>query len=422
MLTMLATTDICSGPGLLTVDNALTVALSAVRRVSGTEALPIGRSVGRVAASDVGASMPLPPFDQSAVDGYGLRRDDLATVPTKGFRQAGMTFAGASHMTHPDRGEVVRLLTGAPIPPDVDAVVMEEKVRLAGTDVHFVQPAVSGLNIRRRGEDVDAGSTIVEAGTMIDARHVAILAASGVSKIVVRRQINVAILSTGNELVPAGRPLAMHQIHDSNGPMLAALFESPALHVTSLGRCRDERGRLTRRLTQMARSYDLLVCSGGVSGSDADQIVASVGDAGGVCTKLSLALKPGKPLAVGVIGKMAVLALPGNPFAALVGALLFARPMLQSLAGSYRGHHQPNAALTKEAFAHRSGRLEFVPVRVIGLGDHGLPLLEKLGRGGSARLWPLIVADGLAKIPAEVGDLAAQAAIEYYPFETAFGL
>jgi len=100
-------------------------------------------------------------------------------VPTKGFRQAGMTFAGASHMTHPDRGEVVRLLTGAPIPPDVDAVVMEEKVRLAGTDVHFVQPAESGLNIRRRGEDVDAGSTIVEAGTMIDARHVAILAASG---------------------------------------------------------------------------------------------------------------------------------------------------------------------------------------------------------------------------------------------------
>ena len=96
MLTMLATTDICSGPGLLTVDNALTVALLAVRRVSGTEALPIGRSVGRVAASDVSASMPLPPFDQSAVDGYGLRRDDLATVPTKGFRQAGITFAGAA--------------------------------------------------------------------------------------------------------------------------------------------------------------------------------------------------------------------------------------------------------------------------------------------------------------------------------------
>jgi molybdopterin molybdotransferase len=419
---MLATADICSGPGLLTVDDALTVALSAVRRVNGTEVLPIAHSVGRIAAGDVAASMPLPPFDQSAVDGYGLHRDDLATATTKGFRQAGMTVAGASHVTHPDPGEVVRLLTGAPIPLGVDGVVMEEKVRIVGTDVHFTRPAENGLNIRRRGEDVGAGSTVVESGTVIDARHVAILAASGVSKINVRRQINVGILSTGNELVPVSRPLALHQIHDSNGPMLAALLETPALHVTSLGRCRDERGRLTRRLMQMARSYDLLVCSGGVSGSDADHIVASVGDAEGVCTKLSLALKPGKPLAVGMIGKMAILALPGNPFASLVGALLFARPMLQSLAGSLSPRHRPIAAATKETFAHRSGRFEFVPVRASGLDDRGVPLLEKLGRGGSARLWPLIVADGLASIPAEVCDLPPFAPIDYYPFGSAFKL
>jgi molybdopterin molybdotransferase len=419
---MLAIADICSGPGLLTVDDALTVALSAVRRVTGRETLPIAHSVGRIAAGDVAASMPLPPFDQSAVDGYGLHGDDLATATTKGFRQAGMTVAGASHVTHPDPGEVVRLLTGAPIPPGVDAVMMEEKVRIVGTDVHFNRPAENGLNIRRRGEDVGAGSTVVESGTVIDARHVAILAASGVSKVNVRRQINVGILSTGNELVPAGRPLALHQIHDSNGPMLAALLEAPSLRVTALGRCRDDRVRLTRRLEQMARSYDLLICSGGVSGSDADHIVASVGDAGGVCTKLSLALKPGKPLAVGVIGKMAILALPGNPFASLVGALLFARPMLQSLAGSLAPRYRPISAQTKETFAHRSGRLEFVPVRVGGLDDRGVPLLEKLGRGGSARLWPLIVADGLASIPAEVGDLPSLAPIDYYPFGSAFRL
>ncbi len=419
---MLAIADICSGPGLLTVEDALTVALAAVRRVSETETLPLRCSVGRVAACDVGASMPLPPFDQSAVDGYGIRHDDLASLTGKGFRQAGTTFAGANHTACPNPGEAVRLLTGAPIPLGVDAVVMEEKVRLVGAEVTFDRPAESGLNIRRRGEDVGAGSTIVETGTVIDARHMAIMAASGLARVKVRRRIDVGVLSTGSELVAAGQPLALHQIHDSNGPMLAALLRAPSLRVTSLGRCRDDRGRLTRRLTQIARSCDLLVCSGGVSGSDADHIVASVRDAGGACTKLSLALKPGKPLAIGVIGKMAILALPGNPFASLVGALLFARPMLQSLAGSYRGRHHPVPALTREKFAHRAGRLEFVPVRVAAMDDRGVPLLEKLGRGGSARLWPLIVADGLASIPAEAAELPPMAPIHYYPFGSAFKL
>jgi molybdopterin molybdotransferase len=187
------------------------------------------------------------------------------------------------------------------------------------------------------------------------------------------------------------------------------------------GRSPYDRGRLTHRLVQMARSYDLLACSGGV-GSDADHIVDSVRDAGGVCTKLSLALKPGKPLAVGVVGGMAVLALPGNPFAALVGTLLFARPMLQELAGCYRGRQRPVAARTADTFAHRTGRMEFVPVRAAGVDDGGIPLLEKLGRGGSARLWPLIIANGLASIPADAGDLPAGTSLDYYPFGSAFGL
>jgi len=419
---MLASADICSGPGLLTVEDALTVANACVRPVSGTETISIRLCAGRVSACDITASLPLPPFDQSAVDGYGLRRDDLATATKKPFRQVGTSFAGASHSACPKTGEVVRLMTGAAIPFGVGAVMMEEKIRLVGRDVVFDRTVESGLNIRRRGEDVAISSRIVEIGTTIDARHVAILAASGVSTINVRRQIKVGILSTGSELVPVNQPLGSHQIYDSNGPMLTALLDAPALRVTQLGRCRDERGRLTRRLMQIARSYDFLVCSGGVSGSDADHVVASVLDAGGACTKLSLALKPGKPLAVGTIGNMAVLALPGNPFACLVGALLFARPMLHSLAGSYRCHGRPVAAQTSQTFAHRSGRLEFVPVRLAALHNGGIPLLEKLGRGGSARLLPLIGADGLASIPAETDDLPAGSRIDYYPFDTAFRL
>ena len=419
---MLAKTDTCSRPGLLTVEDALAVALAAVRRVPRVETIALTHAVGRIAAEDIGAAINLPPFDQSAVDGYGIRHDDLLTAAAHPFRQAGTTFAGALWTVRPAPGETVRLLTGAPIPPEIDAVVMEEKVGIVGSEVAFERLVESGLNIRKRGEDVGAGSTIVERGTIIDARHIAILAATGVAAVKVRRRIEVGILSTGSELVPAGRPLDLHQIHDSNGPMLAALLANQALRVTPLGRCRDDRDRLGRRLAQMARSYDLLVCSGGVSGSDADHIVAATLDAGGTCAKLSLALKPGKPLAVGNIGTMALLALPGNPFASLVGALLFARPMLRCLSGTESAGPQPIVGRTEEKFSHRPGRREFVPVRATGTADCGAPLLEKLGRGGSARLWPLMIADGLASIPAEADDLSPGSRIDYYPFDAVFRL
>jgi molybdopterin molybdotransferase len=419
---MLANIDACSAPGLMTVDDALAVALAAVRRMPESETVALSDSVGRVAASDVTAAISLPPFDQSAVDGYGLRADEVALAASLSFRQAGTLFAGAADTLAPAPGEVVRLLTGAPIPADVDGVMMEEKVLRDGSMIRFPRPVEPGLNIRRRGEDLGAGSTIVEAGTLVDARHIAILAATGVAKLKVRRPIRLGILSTGSELVPAGKVLGRYQIHDSNGSMLRALFTSPACQTTSLGRCRDDRDRLQRRLTQISRSYDLLVCSGGVSGSDADHIVSAVADAGGACAKLALALKPGKPLAIGRLGEMAILALPGNPFAALVGALLFARPMVQSLAGSFRGPASPAAALTKETFSHRGGRLEFVPVRAAALDERGIPLLEKLGRGGSARLWPLVLADGLASLPADAEDLPAGTPIDYYPFGGAFAL
>ena len=145
-------------------------------------------------------------------------------------------------------------------------------------------------------------------------------------------------------------------------------------------------------------------------------------DAGGVCTKLSLGLKPGKPLAVGVVGGMAILALPGNPFASLVGGTAVRPSHAAGDAGSFRGRQRPVAARTADTFTHRAGRTEFVPVRAAGVDDDGVPLLEKLGRGRLGRLWPSTTADGLASIPAEAGDLAAGASLGYYPFGSAFGL
>jgi molybdopterin molybdotransferase len=304
-------------------------------------------------------------------------------------------------------------LTGAAVPKGVAAVVMEEKASEREQRITIGRPAEPGLNIRRAGEDVGERSEIIEPGTLIDARHVAILAASGTTHIDVRRRVKVAVLSTGDELVPAGGRRHRHQICDSNGP---------AVDLHMLGCCPDDPERLVSQMMRGAVEFDFLICSGGVSGSDADHVVASVLAAGGSCTKVSLALKPGKPLAIGCIGAMAVLALPGNPVAALVGALLFARPMLQTLAGQPAATPVTMMAKAAAVFSHRLGRTEFVPVRVAGHDAQGTPLLEKLGRGGSARLRPLVLADGLGCVPGDRDDLPAGVPLSYYPFRTAFGL
>ena len=419
---MLHIDEVCDRPGLLDLDAALKIALGVVQSLAGGETCLLRSCVGRVTATNVLSAIPLPPFDQSAVDGYGLHADDVAEGKTGPFRLVGRLMAGARRAPALAPGEAVRLLTGAAIPNGVAAVVMEEKATEREHQVEIGRPSEAGLNIRRAGEDVGERSEIIDAGTLIDTRHVAILAASGATHVAVRRRVKVAVLSTGDELVPAGRRRHRHQICDSNGPMLQALFTSPAVDLRMLGCCPDDPLRLARQMKRAAGVFDLLICSGGVSGSDADHAVASVLESGGTCTKVSLALKPGKPLAIGRIGGMAVLALPGNPVAALVGALLFARPMLQALGGQTAPPHATMMAKAAAPFSHRLGRTEFVPVRIVGHDQQGTPLLEKLGRGGSARLRPLVLADGLGCIPGESDDLPVGAPLRYYPFRTAFCL
>ena len=419
---MLHIEEVCDRPGLFDLDAALKIALGVVQSLGGREIVPLRACAGRVTATSVLSAIPLPPFDQSAVDGYGLHADDVAGGKTGPFHLVGRLAAGARHAPALAPGEAVRLLTGAAIPHGVAAVVMEEKATEREHQVEIGRPAEAGFNIRHAGEDVGERSEIIEAGTLIDPRHVAILAASGATHVAVRRRVKVAVLSTGDELVPAGRRRHQHQICDSNGPMLQALFTSPAVDLRMLGCCPDDPARLARQMKRAASVFDLLICSGGVSGSDADHVVASVLATGGSCTKISLALKPGKPLAIGRIGAMAVLALPGNPVAALVGALLFARPMLQTLSGQSAPLHATMMAKAAATFSHRLGRTEFVPVRIVGHDKQGTPLLEKLGRGGSARLRPLVLADGLGRIPGENDDLPKGAQLRFYPFRTAFGL
>jgi molybdopterin molybdotransferase len=393
-------------PGLLPPAAARRLLLGATHAVEGTDLLPLGAARGRVLAAGVQAMRDLPPFDQSAMDGYALAAADLApAVPPSIAR---LVAAGAEAGPPLRHGEALRVLTGAALAEGVAAVVMEEHATVEQGRVRPTRRLRPGDNIRRRGEDVTAGETLVQPGTRLDARHLALLAASGVAEVTVRRGLRVAVLSNGNELGGA--------IHDSNRPMLLALLARPGIACTDLGVLPDDRAAIAATLREAAATHDLILASGGVSGSDADHLPGAIRDAGGTVETLKLALKPGKPLAHGRIGAARCLCLPGNPLAALVTMLLLGRPLLARLAGATDVPPAPLAALSSEGFTRRPGREEYAPATVVGHDEAGLPLLRLEGRGGSARLKPLSQADGLLWLAADCAEVAAGDALRFLPF------
>lgn len=228
--------------------------------------------------------------------------------------------------------------------------------------------------------------------------------------------MRVGVLSTGDELVEPTVKTGPNAIIDTNRPMLLALLGSLALNVVDLGIIADDRETIARALSEAASHLDLLITSGGVAGSDANHLEPAILAAGGRCRTLKLALRPGKPIGKGVVGNMQVLALPGNPVAALVNFLTFGRPLIRKLLHACDVNRLGTTARAAETFFHKTGRTEFMPACIAKHDDAGIPVIRKLGRGGSARLLPLVNADGFAEIGPNVGDVLRDTILRFHPF------
>lgn len=387
-----------------TIESVIDAIVAMALPIHGAETIEIGAALGRVLAADVCSPSQLPVFDNSAVDGFGIGRLALDTAPCR-LSLAGRVAAGRSAPSPPlGDGEAVRLLTGAPIPPGVRAVVAEEHCERSTAAIVLRRPVREGLNIRRAGEDIRVGAVAVAAGQRIDARHVALLAGIGCREVSVRSRVRVGILSSGSELVDAGAELPPGKIRNVNGPMLRALLSQSWLEVCDFGICPDDPEALTRSIGAAAGRTDVLLATGGVFGSDTDCLAMAVAGLGGTVVHCQVAMKPGKRLLIGRVGRMLVLALPGNPTAALVSFLLFGRPLLARTAGLVAIFQPECTAITAERLPHAAGRTEFTFVRVCGRAGDGSPLVEPMGRG-SSHVSRLAEADGLAQLPASEGDI-----------------
>ena len=379
---------------LLPVEKAIEIALGMVQPLTETEELVLAKARGRVLASDLRAAHPMPLFDNSAMDGFAVSLGDMAGEGPWCLPVAGTVAAGGIAPVL-EAGTALRIFTGAPVPAACDAVVVQEACEDRGDSVLVTMRPASGDNIRRRGEDVAVGDLLAAAGTIIDARHIGVLAGNGFGSLPVMRRPRIGILSTGDELAGGAA-----NIHDVNRPMLLALCEGAGAEVIDLGICPDDRARMTEFLTAEAGPFDMILTSGAASMGGRDFMRPALLAAGGAVEACRVALKPGKPVFFGRIARTLVTGLPGNPFAAYVGFQLFVARQISAMLGHRSQEYGFETAQAAFGWTRKAGRTEYLPAKQTGRNADGLPVVERLGHGSSAALVPLASADGIVVLDA----------------------
>lgn len=395
------------------VDEALALLRDRLSPVAAPVRLPLAEAAGRVLAEDVAALRSNPPLPNSAVDGYGFAGpapEGPQTLPlAEGRAAAGQPWSGRLKPGH-----ALRVLTGAALPEGVDTVILEEDTTGDGARIAFHGPLRRGANTRRAGEDVAAGDAILRAGRRLTPADLAVVSATGHAELTVRAPLRVAVISTGDELAEPGAAAAPGQIFDANRPMLLAMMARFGFAAVDMGRVPDDRRALRTALDAAAGQADAIVTSGGASAGDEDHVSALLTEAGAM-QRWRIAIKPGRPLALGLWQGKPVFGLPGNPVAALVCTLIFARPAMGVLAGE--DWETPQGFTVPAGFEKRKkpGRREYLRARIRD------GRAEVFASEGSGRISGLSWAEGLVEIEDGARHIRPGDPVRYIPYSS-FGL
>ena len=391
------------------VDDALALLKDRLTAVTPIETVLLNAALGRVLAAPVTAPRAQPPAPNSAVDGYGFAHVALGDPPHRLPLMQGRAAAGAPFDDPVPQGAAIRILTGAILPDGVDTVILEEDVSTDGHVIAFRDGVKPGANTRKAGEDVTEGAALLAKGHVMRPADIAHLASVGIQNIKVYQQLRVAVISTGDELRDPHEPAGKGQIYDANRPMLLSLIKDLGYMPVDIGRLPDDRDTIRAALDEAAQKADVILTSGGASAGDEDHISALLTETKAM-SLWRIAIKPGRPLALGIWQSTPVFGLPGNPVAALVCALIFARPAMSVLAGADwktpHGFDMP-AAFTKRK---KPGRREFLRARITD-GKVEVFLSE-----GSGRISGLSWADGLVEIEDGARDIKSGDIVRYIPY------
>ncbi|MGD9527363.1 molybdopterin molybdotransferase MoeA [Pseudonocardia sp.] len=400
------------------VDEGLSLdeAVARIRRrpvVGDVERVPVGDALHRVLAADVVSPLPVPAHDSAAMDGYAFRHADLADGRVLPVR--GRVAAGHPDVAELDPGTAVRIFTGGMLPAGADTVAMQEHCTVTDRLVTVPADLVRGANVRRAGNDVRPGTTVLVEGTRMRPQDVGIAAAVGRAELLVRRRVRVGVVATGDELRAPGEPLPPGCIHDSNRHTIGAALRALGAVVVDAGVVGDRRSAVRDALVAVARSADLVVTTGGVSAGDEDHVRAALQDVG-TLDFWKLPLKPGRPVAVGAVGGVPVVGLPGNPVSAMVTFWLVARPFVLHLMGAAPTEPTRFGVVAAFTHRHRRGRRELVPAR-LRAGASGDLLAERFRAVDSGMLSALTWSDGFVEIPEDAGDVSPGDTVSYLPYD-----
>ncbi|NDJ58349.1 molybdopterin molybdotransferase MoeA [Enterobacteriaceae bacterium 4M9] len=375
--------------GLIPLDAALEQMLTRLTPITESETLPLLQAFGRVTASAITSPLDVPGFDNAAMDGYGVRLADIASGTL--LPVAGKAFAGQPFQGDWPAGTCVRIMTGAPVPAGCEAVVMQEETEEADGGIRFNAPVKAGQNIRRSGEDIRQGATVLEAGARLSAAELPLLASLGIAQVPVVRRLRVAVFSTGDELQLPGQPLAEGQIYDTNRLAVHLMLEQLGCEVLNLGIVRDDPQALRDTFLRADSEADVVLSSGGVSVGEADytkQILDELGEIG----FWKLAIKPGKPFAFGRLQHSWFCGLPGNPVSAAATFYQLVQPLLAKLSGQRSSPLPPTFKVRAAQKLKKSpGRLDFQrgvlrnaqdgQLEVVSTGHQGSHIFSSFSQG-----------------------------------------
>src|SRR6056300_1400408 len=374
--------------------------LDSIKVNKGKKEVCLTKAFMRISYSLVESDFDLPSTANSAVDGYGISSQTLFDKPKTKFRIIGIAKAGHPFNKVVGVGEAIEIYTGAVMPQGVDTVIMHEKCERFGNEVIIKDVVKKNQNMRPIGENLRKGEIVVKKGKLLNAADIGQLAASGNGDIEVYKKLTVSIISTGDELIdPLSKNKLKGQIFDSNKPMLMSLLSLHYLKVLDLGIVKDNRTQLAEKYSEALIKSDVVISSGGASDGIEDHTQNALKDIGAKCLVWQLAMKPGKPMAIGMLGKKIVFCLPGNPVAAFVCTKLLINPILIKLAGGT--DWDPLSFKLPAGFDHqkRNGRTEFLRAKIINKDQRSFVYLH--GRKGAGVISSLTGADGIVEIPLE---------------------